>query len=129
MTIRTEADEHDGPQKFTNVKMPGRELLLQVHSIDGIPLGHITLSRVESRDATLFTVEAASRGKAIKEWLIIQGLSDDDIPTGKKRGTRTFERATADFTISPRGKAVYFFDAESNRQYRNLRVMLQPSEA
>ena len=125
MTIKTEADEHDGTAKFTDVKVPGRELHLLAHNIDGIPLGAITLSRVESRDATLFTVEAVSRGKAINEWLTIQGLSDDDLPTGKKRGTKTFERANAEFSVSPRGKAVYFLDQANNRQYRNLRVTLQ----
>lgn len=126
MTIHTEADEFDGSQQFTGVKVPGQELHLSARDIDGKQLGTITLSRVERLDSTILTVDAGSRGKAIHEWLSVNGL---DINPKKNRGAKTFERADAAFSIAPIGRAVYFFDQATNRQYRNLRVTLQASNA
>lgn len=125
MTIETEAEEFDGPQIFTGVKVPGRELQLVAQDIDGNPLGTITLSRVDRLDTTILTVDAGSRGKAIREWLSINGLEDADINPTKKRGAKTFDRADAVFTISPFKRSVYFLDRANNRQYRTLRVTLQ----
>jgi hypothetical protein len=129
MTITTTANAFGGSEKFTPVKIPGQELQLLVKNALGKTLGSITVSRVDRLDQTQVSVETGSRGKAIAEWLAVEGLGDEPIDTESKRASRSFENASADITFAPRGRAVYFLDQANQRRYRDLSVVLTPSQA
>lgn len=128
MTITTTANAHKGSEVYSPVKLPETELHLLAQTENGETLGRLRLSRVEGTDETVFTLESVGRGRVIREWLEVDGLNKADITRKKKQSTKTYTRARADLQFLPRGLAVYFLNAANDQHYRDLNVLLEPSE-
>lgn len=128
MTITTTANAHKGPETYSPVKLPGADLRLLALSVNDEVVGTLTVKRNEDDDQTTFIMETAGRGRAVREWLSVDGLNKADIPRGKKQTEKTYRQARADLQFLPRGLAAYFLNSADNVSYKTLNVLLEPSE-
>ncbi|MBI5018694.1 hypothetical protein HZB58_00285 [Candidatus Gottesmanbacteria bacterium] len=128
MTITTTANAHKGSETYSSVKLPGADLRLLAQSESGETLGTLTVTRNEEADETVFTMETTGRGRAVREWLNVDGLNKADIPRNKKQTEKKYGRARADLQFLPRGIAAYFLNSADNLRFKDLNVLLEPSE-
>lgn len=88
MTITTTANAHKGTESYSPVKLPDADLQLPALSESDEVIGTLTVKRSEDDDQTTFIMETAGRGRAVREWLNVDGLNKADIPKRKKQSEK-----------------------------------------